>query len=143
MTPSPRPGTTRTGPGATHRRCRAVLLVGLAAVLGVATACGGGGDEELGEPPPGDVVVVADTATFTPDRVELPSGRDVTVVLQIDDGDLTHNIHFPELDGGPKTRLERGPRYQTLTVRFAEPGEYRYVCDLHPTMRGVATATAD
>jgi plastocyanin len=119
------------------------LLVSLAALVGLVASCGGGDDgDELGAPPPGDVVIVADTASFTPDRVELPTDRDVTVVLQIDDRDLTHNIRFPEVEGNPKTRLERGPRYQTLTVRFDEPGEYRYVCDLHPTMRGVATATA-
>jgi plastocyanin len=105
------------------------------------TACGGDDAPALGEAPPGDVVIVADGAEFTPEEVALPAGRDVVVVLQVDDRDLPHNIHFPDLDGDPKTRLEKGPRYQSLTVRFPEPGEYRYVCDLHPTMRGVATVS--
>jgi plastocyanin len=131
--PSPRPTT--------GRRRRAALAAAAALAL-LAGACGGDDGAELGTPPAGDVVIVADTASFTPDRVDLSTGRDVTVVLQIDDRDLTHNIRFPEVEGNPKTRLERGPRYQTLEVRFDRPGEYRYVCDLHPTMRGVANATA-
>lgn len=133
MSPSPRPTTA-------CRLRRAALAAGVGVTVGLAAACGGDDAAELGTPPAGDVVIVADTATFTPDEVELPAGRDVTVVLQIEDRDLAHNIRFPDVAGNPKTRLERGPRYQTLTVRFDEPGEYRYVCDLHPTMRGVATA---
>lgn len=95
---------------------------------------------ELGSPPPGDVAIVADATVFSPDRLDVPVGRDLVVVLEIDDAEVAHNIRFPEVEGNPTTRLERGPRYQTLTVRFDEPGEYRYVCDLHPTMRGVAVA---
>ncbi|MPY91723.1 MAG: hypothetical protein GEV08_01275 [Acidimicrobiia bacterium] len=120
-------------------RWRLALPLGLLALS--AASCGGDDAPELGSPPAGDVTITADAATFTPDEVELPSGREVVVVLEIQDGGLAHNIHFPDVSGDPKTRLEKGPRYQTLTVAFDEPGEYRYVCDLHPTMRGVAVAT--
>ncbi len=111
-------------------------------MLSAATvACGGGGDAAShdGPPPDGDALVSANTTAFVPATLELPSGRDLVVVLDNQDKGVAHNIRFPKAAGNPKTALKNGPVYQTLTVRFDAPGTYDYVCDLHPAMRGTAT----
>jgi plastocyanin len=121
-----------------------VLALGFFALLSATTVACGGGDAAAshdGPPPDGDAVVAAQATAFAPTTIDLPSGRDVVVVLDNLDKGVAHNIRFPDAPGNPKTALKNGPIYQTLTVHFDTPGTYAYVCDLHPAMRGTATVS--
>lgn len=112
-----------------------VLLATVAAIA----ACGGdGGGEGLStEPVPDDpdVVVVAEDMAFDPDEVRVAAGEPVTIVIDNRDEGVNHNIHVEDAPAPNKTRLEQGVSHQALTVNL-EPGEYDFVCDIHPTMTG-------
>jgi plastocyanin len=116
-----------------------VLALALAGLL----ACGDdGGDDGLSsEPVPDDpdVVLVAEDMAFDPDEVTVPAGEPVTVVIDNRDEGVNHNVHVESAPSPNKTALERGPSQQALTVTL-DPGEYEYVCDIHPNMTGTMTA---
>lgn len=114
----------------------------LVAAAGVLVACGGaGGAEPSSEPVPDDpdAVVVAEDMAFDPDRVRVPAGEPVTIVIDNRDDGVNHNIHVEGAAGPNRTQLRRGVSQQALTVTL-EPGEYDFVCDIHPNMTGALTA---
>ena len=54
------------------------------------------------------------------------------IVVDNQDKGCRHNIHFTSVPGRLATKLEKGLDYQTLKVHFDHPGDYPFVCDLHP-----------
>lgn len=115
-----------------------VLAVAAAGLL----ACGDDGDDDLSsEPVPDDpdVVLVAEDIAFDPDEVTVPAGEPVTIVIDNRDEGVNHNVHVEGAPAPNKTPLEQGPSQQALTVTL-DPGEYEYVCDIHPDMTGSMTA---
>ena len=94
-----------------------------------------------GPVPAGDLRILQRDSKFAEPEVQVAAGRDVTFVVENDDKKTAHNLHFPTLAGSPKTKLELGPKYQTITVRFDKPGVYQFRCDTHlETMQGHVTA---
>ena len=87
---------------------------------------------------PADAVLVGDRLDFQPKRLELPVGRDLLIRFENREKGVAHNLRFKTAPGAPKTKLAKGVVVQELNVRFDQPGEYRYTCDLHPLMTGVA-----
>jgi plastocyanin len=90
-------------------------------------------------PPPaaGEPIVIAGIGnTFDVEEVSAPAGT-ITIEFDNRDAGVIHNIHFfagSNSDGATvaETELEVGPIKQTLTFD-AQPGEYFYQCDAHPT----------
>ena len=82
--------------------------------------------------------LVGDRLDFQPKRLELPVGRDLLIRFENREKGVAHNLRFKTAPGAPKTKLAKGVVVQELNVRFDQPGEYRYTCDLHPLMTGVA-----
>ena len=103
-------------------------------------ACGGDGEgaPEAEVPEDADAVIVSENLQFDPTEVEVPADEPVTIVDDNRDS-VAHNIHLVDAPGEPKTELTPGPRIQLLEVTL-EPGDYEFVCDLHPNMRGTITA---
>ena len=93
-----------------------------------------------GPAPAGDITIIEYKYRFEPVELAVPAGVDLTLVVENRDDKTSHNIHFPTLDGSPRTKLENGRGYQTVNVRFDKPGRYPFVCDIHTTMRGTAVA---
>ena len=122
------------------RRTRGRGVASVAATLLVFAVSCGSGSGTRGPAPPGDVLLVARKNAWDKDRIDVPVGRDVTIVVDNQDKGIAHNIHFTSLPGRVATKLENGLVYQTLTVRFDASGKYPYLCDLHPTMKGTAVA---
>jgi len=116
-----------------------VAALSVAGLVVGASACGGGAEARPAAPA-GDVVIVEKDYQFVPDQLELEVGQDLTIVVDNQDQRTSHNIHFPTAPGSPRTKLENGPGYQALTIRFDEAGSYPFVCDIHATMRGTVTA---
>lgn len=81
--------------------------------------------------------------TFDVEEVTAPAGS-ITIDFDNRDSGIVHNIHVflgsdNEGESVAETELEVGPIEQTVTFD-AEPGEYYYVCDAHPTtMEGTLT----
>ena len=77
--------------------------------------------------PKGDVQIVG--FQFMPAKISASTGKPLRF-LNTDD-----SPHFIVVQGGPKTDvLLRGQR---ASVTLDKPGEYGYICSLHPTMKGV------
>ena len=118
-----------------------LMAAGLAVPL-LFVACGGDdGESTSTEPVPDDpdAVLVADDLEFDTDELTVPSGEPVTIVIDNRDDGVDHNVHVKGAPEPNKTALEAGPSQQALTLELS-PGEYDFVCDIHPQMKGVVVA---
>lgn len=107
------------------------------------------GDEEPGsgatpEAAGADVTVTAKNIAFDKTELEVRAGQEVTVTLVNDDGATPHNFHVSGPGGfDAKTEIftEDDGGSRELTFTLAEPGEYTFVCDVHPNqMKGTIVA---
>jgi hypothetical protein len=69
---------------------------------------------------------------------ELPAGQYNVEV--IDPTDI-HNFHLSGADGAVDEKTGPTEKTETLWVIDFEPGDYRYICDPHPSMNGHFTVT--
>jgi plastocyanin len=90
-----------------------------AALLGVAAGCGGSGDSA---PVATTKVTMAKSYRFDPKRIEVDAGSSVTWT---NEDNFTHTV---QVDGEEDHKVERG---KSVSLTFAEPGTYHYVCTLH------------
>jgi plastocyanin len=109
----------------------------LAAGLGALAGCGDDDGEASLEAVPDDpdAVVVAQDMAFDPEELRIPAGRPATIVIDNRDDGVNHNIHVEGAPDPDRTPLEPGRSRQALTVDL-QPGEYTFVCDIHPNMEG-------
>jgi plastocyanin len=103
-----------------------LTLVLAAAVPVLATGCGGG--KHLGKPVATNEVVLPKSYKFEPAAIVIKAGTSVT---WRNDDNFSHSV---KVEGQEDHQLGRG---KSVTIRFAKPGTYRYVCTLHShDMRG-------
>ena len=69
---------------------------------------------------------------------ELPAGE---YNIEVSDPTGIHNFHLSGGDGAVDERTSPTERIETTWVVTFEPGEYRYICDPHPSMNGQFTVT--
>jgi plastocyanin len=102
------------------------LSLVLAAALSVlATGCGG---EHLGKPVATNEVLLPKSYKFEPAAIVVQAGTSVTW------RNADNFSHTVKVEDGADHRLGRG---ESVTIRFAKPGTYHYVCTLHShDMRG-------
>ena len=98
-----------------------------------ATDGGTGGDTASVEG--GNVEITADGLVFSVSTIGAPAGEDFTITL-VNNDSAPHNISIYTEEGGEQLAL--GPTAeagQTVTTEVSalEPGEYFFVCDIHPT----------
>lgn len=114
------------------RKWLAVALL-LAAAL-VLAACAGGEEASSttgtpADPGPGEYQVVMESFSFTPAELTVPAGATVTWV----------NRHAANHDVVADDGTFASPLFgtgETYSFTFIEPGEYPYICSIHPSMRG-------
>jgi plastocyanin len=78
--------------------------------------------------------VVLRNIAFSP--AKLTVSRGTTVTFRFRDEDTNHNVKSV---GAKRFKGSTTKASGTHVVRFSRAGVYRYVCNLHPGMRGVIT----
>jgi plastocyanin len=128
-------------------------IAGALAVLLLATACGGSAEEEPEDTPAADAPTLRGMVGTeeSPDAFEISlvdeNGDPVTELeageynIEVNDPTDIHNFHLSGGDGAVDEKT--GPREKTETVWVVtfEPGDYRFICDPHPSMNGQFTVT--
>jgi len=69
---------------------------------------------------------------------ELPAG---TYNVEVDDPSGIHDFHLSGGDGAVDEKTSPPEKIETLWVLDLEPGQYRFMCDPHPSMNGSFTVT--
>jgi plastocyanin len=114
----------------------------------VEQSCGnfnrGGGDSE-GPATTATPRIVADNIAWDTAVLNVPSGQEITLTVDNQDEGVAHNIHIsvgpdPGGEDVALTDIEDGPVIQTVTFGPLDPGEYYYLCDVHPQMEGILNA---
>ena len=86
----------------------------------------------------GNLTVVGENISFDVSALSAAAGDEITLTFENKDVDVAHNLHVQAgTEGDFRTEIVRGPVTQTLTLTIDSPGEYTYICDVHPNqMRG-------
>jgi plastocyanin len=123
------------------------LSLGLAVAL---AACGGGDDSPAassGDNTGGGTVAVVDgnvdlsanELQFDASVIEAPAGEEFTITFTNMESQ-PHNVAVDTEEGGDEIvtgEVITGPdATTTITVPALEPGEYYFLCDVHPDMNG-------
>jgi hypothetical protein len=69
---------------------------------------------------------------------ELPAGE---YNIEVNDPTSVHNFHLSGGEGAVDEKTSPGEKVETVWVVTFEPGDYRYICDPHPSMNGRFTVT--
>jgi hypothetical protein len=69
---------------------------------------------------------------------ELPAGE---YNIEVDDPTSVHNFHLTGGDGAVDEKTTPTEKIETAWVVDLVPGEYRFMCDPHPSMNGHFTVT--
>ncbi len=99
----------------------ALLLTAAAAVAATLVAAGCGGKSEAA-PVRTTEVTMAKSYRFSPEAVAVKAGDRVTWT---NEDNFTHTV---KVDGQGDHKVDRG---DSVSIRFAKPGTYHYVCTLH------------
>ena len=141
------PGRPRRKSSSHEGRDTKIQMLSRSLVLAlVATIAGGCA---LGQRPTGDatgspttaIVVVAKDIAFQPSSLGLPSGAIVALTLENRDPGILHNV---TILSAPGEVIFRGATFtgiasRTHVIAPLSSGEYRFACDVHPTMTGTIT----
>jgi hypothetical protein len=123
------------------------------ATLLLTAACGGPEEEEpAAEPAAGAPTLRAMVGTEeSPDAFEITlvdeDGNVVTDLpageynVEVTDPTSVHNFHLSGGDGAVDEKTGPTEKVETTWVVTFEPGEYRYICDPHPSMQGHFTVS--
>jgi plastocyanin len=135
---------------------RSAVLTLSAALACALVACGGGDESPGGDGSPaasdgtsgggtvavvdGNVDISADDLAFDANVIEAPAGEEFTITFTNLDSQ-PHNVAVDTEEGGDEVvtgDVITGPdATTTITVPALDPGEYYFVCDVHPDMNGI------
>lgn len=98
------------------------LALALASALAATALQGCGGTGKSSAPVPTTNVTMAKSYRFAPPAITVAAGATVTWT---NDDNFTHTVR---VDGQADHRVDRG---KSVSITFATPGTYHYVCTLH------------
>jgi len=129
-----------TGPGSGRLAGSVALLVAAGAFA--LSGCGGGAaaaTPSSGNPPGPYVALAARDMAFDAGRLQAPANEAFTIVFA-NGGAVPHNVSIERLDGGPARVFDgavfSGPATRWYAVPALAPGEYTFLCQVHPSMTG-------
>ena len=109
---------------------RLLPAVAILAATVVAAGCAGA---QSSAPVRTTIVSMAKSYRFDPRTIEIKAGQTVTWTNR---DNFTHTV---KVDGEPDHKVARG---DSVSIRFAKPGTYHYVCTLHShDMHGTVIVT--
>lgn len=97
---------------------------------------GGGGGGVAAEA----LIVASNTSAYDEDLINVPARVPVTFTFENRQGGVQHNVHVTEPEELVQSDVVTGPDEITFEATFEEPGEYTFVCDVHPAMEGTIEA---
>jgi plastocyanin len=120
-------------------------LVGVALASLQACSLGQAPTGETSASPAVTVHVVALGLAFEPATLVLPSGTPVGITFENRDPGILHNIAIMTADGTVVFRGETFAGIEARTYRVAalSAREFRFICDVHPTMTGTLIVDAE
>jgi len=91
--------------------------------------------------PTADIVLTAHNVQFDTDHITGPAGVPFTIALINDDQGTPHNLELKGPDGAPvwKGEVFTGVDTRVYDAGPLAPGDYTFLCTVHPTMTGTAT----
>jgi aldose sugar dehydrogenase len=93
---------------------------------------------------PVEVVIGTDEGTanqFVPDQADVPTGAEVSLTFENLSTTVPHNLTFgPPINEATSVVVQPGDS-ETLEFTAPGPGDYEFVCTLHPGMEGTLTVT--
>jgi plastocyanin len=133
-------------------RAHPSLAVPVLAAALAAAACGGSdSDADLSTDPVSTespstgaseaVTIVGEDVSFDTTELTAGVGQGLEITFDNRDDGVQHNLHVRDTaSGDAMTEITEGPVTQTLAVSFDQPGEFEYLCDVHPDqMTGTIT----
>ena len=96
------------------------------------------------EPTSAEVMVGTDDGAellFEPATVSVPAGVEVSLTFA-NRSTVPHNLSLDDPIGVATSQVVAPGDTEVLDFEVAEPGDYTFVCTLHPGMDGVLTVTA-
>jgi hypothetical protein len=122
------------------------------AVLLLAVGCSPAEEEPTATPVEGAPTLRATVGTEeSPDAFEIAlvdeDGQPVTELpageynIEVNDPTAVHNFHLSGGDGAVDEKTSPTEKVETVWVVTFEPGDYRFLCDPHPSMNGRFTVT--
>ena len=97
---------------------------------------GGEGEEDGAEA----LISASNTSNYDEDLINVPAAVPVTFTFENRQGGVQHNVHITEPEDLVQSDVVTGPDSITFEATFEEPGEYTFVCDVHPEMEGTIEA---
>lgn len=101
------------------------------AVLALLSGCAGGGGSVAGDPVQVQIMKDSGVGHYHPGMVTVEAGNSVVWTNR---SGVAHNVVFEQPSVQSSGLFNDGETFQAV---FERPGEFRYTCTLHPTMRGL------
>jgi plastocyanin len=108
---------------------------------GASGAPAGGGAPSPAPSIAADAVIVAQNIAYTTQSIDVPANRPFKLALDNRD-QQPHNVDIKDAAGGQVFMGEifTGPKVTVYDVPALKPGQYPFVCSVHPNMTGTITA---
>jgi plastocyanin len=105
---------------------------GSGAPAGTPGASGGGGGGEAG--PPGSLPLTASGFAFDKKELDAAAGQPITIFLTNKDAGTPHDVELRQKDGTPIKSVPptQGGQSQAYTYDALQPGDYIFICSIHP-----------
>jgi plastocyanin len=117
---------------------RSIRSVAIAVVLAATAAACGGAAANVTPPPSADASVTAQSGSFSPGEIDLPTDQPVEIFFRnLDPAD--HNVAIYR-DASAADKLFEGDAINNASTTYEVPplpaGRYVFRCDVHPNMTG-------